>query len=82
MVNFCHKNGNDTSIIRGVKTALVVEDYHSYLKTQSMAVLKQVASQYPYESTTGHSLKAEAVEVGQDMVKLLQTKVDAAGMAR
>lgn len=81
-------NGNPI-IIGGVCTykvtssemaALEVEDYHSFLKTQAMAVLKQVASQYPYESKDGHSLKAEAVEVGQEMVKLLNLKVAPAGI--
>ncbi|MFT5110189.1 MAG: regulator of protease activity HflC (stomatin/prohibitin superfamily) [Pseudoalteromonas tetraodonis] len=62
------------------KAALEVEEYHTYLKTQAMAVLKQVASQYPYESKDGHSLKSEAVEVGQEMVKLLNTKVEPAGV--
>ena len=62
------------------KAGLEVEEYHTYLKTQAMAVLKQVASQYPYESKDGHSLKAEAVEVGQEMVKLLNTKVAPAGI--
>jgi regulator of protease activity HflC (stomatin/prohibitin superfamily) len=44
-----------------------------------MAVLKQVASKYPYESPSGHRLKAEAQAIGGEMVALLQTKVDAAG---
>ncbi|MGY8686576.1 MAG: hypothetical protein ACKVHP_02375 [Verrucomicrobiales bacterium] len=57
-------NGNPV-IIGGVCTykvthaemaALDVEEYHSFLKTQVMAVLKQVASQSPYESKDGHSL--------------------------
>ena len=62
------------------KAALEVEDYHGYLKTQAMAVLKQVASKYPYESKDGHSLKSEAVEVGEEMVKLLNKKVTPAGI--
>ncbi len=81
-------NGNPI-IIGGVCTytvtnaesaALNVEEYHAFLKTQAMAVLKQVASQYPYESPSGHSLKAEAIEVGQEMVRLLQSKVGVAGI--
>jgi regulator of protease activity HflC (stomatin/prohibitin superfamily) len=62
------------------KAALEVEEYHTYLKTQAMAVLKQVSSQYPYESKDGHSLKSEAIEVGQEMVKLLNSKVEPAGI--
>ena len=81
-------NGNPI-IIGGVCTykvtdsrmaALDVEDYHSFLKTQAMAVLKQVASQYPYESKDGHSLKSEAIEVGEEMVALLNKKVAPAGI--
>ena len=47
-----------------IMKVVVIQEYHTYLKTQAMAVLKQVASQYPYESKDGHSLKSEAVEVG------------------
>lgn len=68
------------SVTDSEKAALDVEEYHTFLKTQAMAVLKQVASQYPYESKDGHSLKAEAVEVGEEMVKLLNIKVAPAGV--
>jgi regulator of protease activity HflC (stomatin/prohibitin superfamily) len=61
------------------KVALDIQDAHGFVKTQAMAVLKQVASKYPYESPSGHSLKAEAQAIGAEMVALLQTKVDAAG---
>jgi regulator of protease activity HflC (stomatin/prohibitin superfamily) len=61
------------------KTALEVEDAHGFVKTQAMAVLKQVASRYPYESPTGHSLKAEAQAINAQMVQALQEKVAAAG---
>lgn len=61
------------------RVALDIQDAHGYVKTQAMAVLKQVASKYPYESPSGHSLKAEAQAIGGEMVALLQTKVDAAG---
>lgn len=81
-------NGNPI-VIAGVCTytvtdskeaALAVEDYVGFVKTQAMAVLKQVASNYPYESESGHSLKAEAEEVGKEMVELLQKKVRVAGV--
>ena len=81
-------NGNPI-IIGGVCTykvtnprmaALDIEEYHSFCKTQAMAVLKQVASQYPYESKDGHSLKSEAIEVGEEMVALLNKKVAPAGI--
>lgn len=61
------------------KVALDIQDAHGFVKTQAMAVLKQVASKYPYESPSGHSLKAEAQSIGEEMVTLLQAKVDTAG---
>lgn len=61
------------------KVALDVQDAHEFVKTQAMAVLKQVASKYPYESTTGHCLKAEAQAIGLEMVGMLQTKANVAG---
>ncbi|MDB5384572.1 MAG: hypothetical protein JWM11_218 [Planctomycetaceae bacterium] len=61
------------------KVALDIEDAHGFVKTQAMAVLKQVASKYPYEASSGHSLKAEAQTIGAEMVTLLQSKVDACG---
>jgi len=63
-----------------VKAALNVENYQDYIKTQAMAVLKQVASKHPYESPDGHCLKSEANIVGQEMVGALQSKVESAGV--
>ncbi|MDB5335511.1 MAG: domain / Band 7 family protein [Planctomycetaceae bacterium] len=65
--------------VNSKKVTLDIQDAHGFVKTQAMAVLKQVASKYPYESPNGHSLKAEAQAIGAEMVALLQTKVDAAG---
>ena len=67
-------------VVDTVKAALEVEHYMEYVKTQAMAVLKQVASKYPYESKDGHSLKGEAKEIGHEMIRLLQGKVDKAGV--
>ena len=61
------------------KAALEVEDAADFVKTQALAVLKQLCSRYPYEATEGESLKSEASEIGQEMVALLQQKVAAAG---
>jgi len=65
--------------VNAKKVALDVQDAHGFVKTQAMAVLKQVASNYPYESADGHSLKAEAQAIGGEMVASLQAKVDDAG---
>ncbi len=62
-----------------MKAALDVEDAPQFVKTQALAVLKQVCSRYPYESKTGESLKSEAAEIGREMVALLQSKVAVAG---
>lgn len=81
-------NGNPI-IIAGVctfqvidtkKAALEIENYMEFIKIQAMAVLKQVASKYPYESNQGPSLKGEAKEIGQEMVTLLQAKANKAGV--
>lgn len=66
--------------VDSVKVALEVANAHDFVKTQAMAVLKQTASKYPYESREGHSLKAEAQAIGLEMVKALQAKVDPAGV--
>lgn len=61
------------------KAALEVEEAPGFVKTQALAVLKQLCSRYPYESREGESLKSEAQEIGVEMVRLLQGKVAAAG---
>jgi len=62
------------------KTALQVKHPFSYIKDQAQAVLKQVVSRYPYETTDGSpSLKTEAQEVGREMVEILQHRVNVAG---
>lgn len=61
------------------KAALEVENATDFVKTQALAVLKQLCSRCPYEASEGESLKSEASEIGQDMVALLQRKVGAAG---
>ena len=62
------------------RAALEVEDAPGFVRTQAMAVLKQVASRYPYESATHEtSLKSETAGIAREMRELLQSKVDAAG---
>lgn len=67
-------------VVDSAKAALGVEDYQSFVKSQAVAVLKQVASKYPYESPDRHSLKDEAAKVGGEMVQALSAKVAAAGV--
>jgi regulator of protease activity HflC (stomatin/prohibitin superfamily) len=62
------------------KAALGVEDASQFVRTQAMAVLKQVCSRYPYESATHTiSLKSETGAVAREMRELLQAKVESAG---
>jgi len=63
-----------------MKAALHVEDYLGFVRSQAVAVLKQVASKYPYESPDGHGLKDEAAKISTEMVGVLARKVSAAGV--
>ncbi|HEX2751220.1 MAG TPA: SPFH domain-containing protein [Verrucomicrobiales bacterium] len=67
-------------VVDSTKAALSVESYESFIRTQAVAVLKQVGSKYPYESPDGHCLKSEAAVIAQEMVGVLQQKVDIAGV--
>lgn len=67
-------------VIEPVKAALEVEDYQKFVESQAIAVLKQVAARYPYESRDGHSLKDETIEVMQEMTTALNRKVQVAGV--
>ena len=67
-------------VVDSVKAALHVEDYLGFVRSQAVAVLKQVASKHPYESPDGHGLKDEAVKISNVMVSTLAGKVAAAGV--
>jgi regulator of protease activity HflC (stomatin/prohibitin superfamily) len=67
-------------VVDSMKAALHVEDYLGFVRSQAAAVLKQVASKYPYESADGHGLKDEAAKIGQEMVGALAKKVSGAGV--
>jgi len=61
--------------------ALNVDDYNAYIRAQAVAVIKQIASKYPYESPDGHCLKSEAAKIGAEMVAILQAKVSSVGLS-
>jgi regulator of protease activity HflC (stomatin/prohibitin superfamily) len=67
-------------VVDSIKAALHVEDYQGFVRSQTVAVLKQVASKYPYESEDGHGLKDEAAKISTEMVQALSKKVAAAGV--
>ena len=67
-------------VVDSEKAALEVEDYMAFVKSQAVAVLKQVASKYPYSADDGVSLKDETTQIGEEMVGVLSGKVSAAGV--
>lgn len=64
------------------KAALDVVGWHSFLSTQAEVVLKQICSVHPYEAKEAgeDSLKREADKVRVEIVRLLQSRVDVAGI--
>jgi len=67
-------------IVDPVAAALEVESVLAYVKAMGMAVLKSVASGYPYESADGHSLKGETTVIQEQLVNALQLRVKAVGI--
>jgi regulator of protease activity HflC (stomatin/prohibitin superfamily) len=61
------------------KAALEVQHAGEFVRSQALAVLKQIASRYPYEAKEGHSLKSEAGLIGPELARTLEKKVEAAG---
>jgi len=63
------------------RAALDVKSYGQYLQTQGTTVMKKVASMYPYEARDDQpSLKSEAEHLRKDLIRLLQERVDLAGI--
>lgn len=67
-------------VVNSEKAALDVEDYLAFVKSQAVAVLKQVASKYPYSADDGVCLKDETAQIGEEMIRVLSDKVAAAGV--
>jgi regulator of protease activity HflC (stomatin/prohibitin superfamily) len=65
-------------IVDSRKAVLDTKDAREYIMTQGLAVMKRIASMYPYEGE--HSLKSEADTLRKQMVALLQERVDSAGL--
>jgi len=65
-----------------VKASLEVQDYTQFVRTQATAILKSVASKYPYESSDGsESLKEDAAAITHELINTLQAKVNIAGIS-
>jgi len=68
-------------VVNARQAALDVADYESFVSTQGTAVMKKVASMYPYEARgTEPSLKSEAEHLRQSLISLLQERVTIAGI--
>lgn len=84
------KNGNPVEISAVVvyriadtfRAAINVESPHRFIEDQAGAVIKRVASQFPYESVHDDvaCLKKESDEVTQVFINELQEAVDASGI--
>ncbi len=61
------------------RAALDVEHAEEFVRSQALAVLKQIASRHPYESRDGVSLKNEAKAISAELVGALQQRVAVAG---
>jgi regulator of protease activity HflC (stomatin/prohibitin superfamily) len=69
-------------VVDSRKAALDVQDVRSFIQTQGLAVMKRVASLYPYDSKdpNEHSLKTEANRLSKQMIELLQERCNVAGV--
>lgn len=65
-----------------IKAALDVEDYRQFIRDQAGAVVKRVASQFPYEAAAGEvaCLKKESDVVTNAFIAELQEAADPAGI--
>lgn len=64
-----------------VRASLEVTNVHAYVVNAATAVLKNIASQYAYETPDNSpSLKTHPFEIGQRMVAALQERVEVAGV--
>jgi len=68
-------------IVDARKAALDVPNTKPFVSTQGLAVMKKIASMYPYEGRQGeHSLKTEAQQLRGQMIQMLQDRVNCAGV--
>lgn len=84
------KNGNPIHISavlvyyveNSLKAAIDVESYRQFIADQAGAVVKRVASRYPYESADENQpcLKKEDDAIAEELVRELQGAVDDAGI--
>lgn len=83
-------NGNPVEVVTVViwrivdtaKAAFAVEDFMEFISIQADSTVRDVASQYPYDSVTEgeKSLRASSAEVAQSLKSELQKRVEVAGI--
>lgn len=70
----------NAQIVHSKAAALDVEAPVQYARKCAVAVMKQVCAKYPYESKSGHSLKAEQGGIAAEMCQALQERCNCAGI--
>jgi len=65
--------------VNAVQAAFGVRNPEAYVSRQALAVLKHIASHYPYESEEGISLHSETAEIREELIRVLQEKVHRTG---
>jgi regulator of protease activity HflC (stomatin/prohibitin superfamily) len=70
-------------VVDTARAAFDVEDYENFVKVQSEAAIRHVASEYPYDNVEdeGPSLRANADDVTSTLQRELQDRLDEAGVS-
>ena len=70
-------------VVDTARAAFDVEDYENFVKVQTEAAIRHVASEYPYDHVeeTGPSLRANADDVTSTLQAELQDRLDEAGVS-
>jgi regulator of protease activity HflC (stomatin/prohibitin superfamily) len=70
-------------VVDTARAAFDVEDYENFVKVQTEAAIRHVASEYPYDHVeeTGPSLRANADDVTATLQAELQDRLDEAGVS-
>lgn len=69
-------------VVNTAKAVFNVDNYSTFLSTQADSTLRDVARCYPYDSTDDEekTLRGSSVEISEQLKKLLQERVEIAGL--
>lgn len=69
-------------VVNTAKAVFNVDNYNTFLSTQADSTLRDVARCYPYDSTDDDekTLRGSSVEISEQLKKLLQERVEIAGL--